>query len=63
MTEGEFNKLNVGDPVKYGPFSGVKFAGVESKEETGNAHVVMIDGIGDTKRVYKDLFIKYGQVI
>jgi hypothetical protein len=63
VTLDEFNKLEVGDHVKYGPFAGVKFSGVESGGEIGTDHVIMIDGIGDTKKVYKDLFIKHGQVI
>ena len=63
MTLEEFNNLEVGDSVKYGPFSALEFGGVVRHAATGNDHVVMNDGIGGTKKVYKELFIKHGHLV
>ena len=60
MKEEDYNKLEVGASVKYGPFSCLTFNGEEDHELTGTPHVLLSNGTGEQKRVYKDLFIKHG---
>lgn len=62
MTLDELEKLEIGDAIKYGPFGDLIYGGLFSDDRTKNPHVTMIDGLGDKKKVYKDLFLKYGSV-
>lgn len=57
MTGQELNNIERGAPVECGPFKDVKLLGVCNK------YVTMYDKHGDKKRVYIDLFLKYGKAV
>lgn len=43
--------------VSYGPYSNVFFKALEGE------HVILIDGNGQEKKVYTDLFMKHGKFL
>jgi hypothetical protein len=57
MTEQDLNNIERGAPVEYAIFKNVKLLGVCNK------YVTMYDNHGDEKKVYIELFLKYGKAI
>jgi hypothetical protein len=56
MTKQEVMNLNFDQPVSYAGFVNLFFKGKDEK------HVLLIDSFGNEKRVYIELFMKYGKV-
>jgi hypothetical protein len=55
------SELKIGQKIKYGAFSEITFQGIV--EDNGEELVVMQDGFGNTKRVFKYLFEKYAIIV
>jgi hypothetical protein len=56
MTKQEVMNLNFDQPVSYAGFENLSFKGKDER------HVWLIDSFGNEKRVYIELFMKYGKV-
>lgn len=52
----KLEELKIGTKVTYPFFNDITFDGMDSK------HVILKDRYGNTKKVFKELFIKYGRV-
>lgn len=48
--------IDIGTKVKYGFFSNITFEGTDDK------HVILKDKYGNKKKVFEELFIKYGEI-
>ena len=57
ITKKQLMELEMNTPVKYSNFVKILFTGKDER------HVELTDSFGDKKKVYIELFIKYGSVI
>jgi hypothetical protein len=57
MTRQEIMNLELNQPVRYAFFNNLLFKGKDEK------HVLLEDKTGDQKKVYIELFQKYGKAI
>lgn len=57
MTKQDLMSLELDTPINYSLFKNLLYKGKDER------HVLMEDSQGDKKRVYIELFLKYGSVI
>jgi hypothetical protein len=56
MIKIPLENIDVGTKVRYSLFSNITFEGTDGK------HVILKDKYGNKKKVFKELFFKYGEI-